>query len=246
MNDEPMEVERAKAFAAFTYRMSAMIDVGICLGRIVQVLAKDAPAPYDEFCRPISDRWLQKENEFLPFSAIMAERPDLFPEFYINTVQCGEIGGCLEISFADLTELLEDTLRLWSARGRPAEWITLLLSPDAREQGEWRELDAGRRRLVLYLFCKSLGMMLASGVPVIQACRTAAAFLPRKEREHFTNGLEDALQSGGRLSAFLGEVGFAPPFLLQMVSIGEESGSLDPVLVKAALVYHRELEIDST
>ncbi len=246
MTDKTVETSRVRALAVFTYQMSAMIDVGIRLANIMITLSKDAPAPYDEFCRHVPARWEQDDR--LPFSAIMEDRPELFPEFYIKTVKCGEYGGVLELSYGALAEIFETLLRLWTARGCPAAWIDLLLLPATSGKHQWAELDSTERKLVLYLFCKTLGAMLSSGVPIVTAGEIAAEFLPFKEREYFASGLMEALRPGGRLSLFLEEVGFAPPFLVRMVSIGEEAkeagaGTLDAVLEKCALVYQRELEI---
>jgi len=245
MKNEPMEVERAKALAVFTYQMSAMIDVGFCLGMIVETLSDAAPPPYDEFCRPISARWKQKENECLALSTIMEERPELFPDFYIKTIRCGEIGGVWH-HIGELAELLGDTLRIWSARGRPLEWIKLLLSPAAQQVQEWSQLDDGQRKLVLYLFCKSFGMMLSAGVPLARAGETAACFLPAKQRESFRADMaEYTVRREEQISSWLANTPYADAFLVRMVYDGETCGTLDSVMEKAALVYQRQLEIES-
>ena len=175
----------------------------------------------------------------------MEERPDLFPDFYIKTVKCGEYGGALELSYGDLTELLDDTLRMWAARGRPQEWIRLLLSPGSQGPSEWGEIETGQKKLILYLFCKSLALMLASGVPIILAVDAAAAFLPSRQREPFRADCGRRIREGERFSTLLTEAEFTDPFLVFMSKFGEECGNLDVVLQKVALVYQRELELES-
>lgn len=242
MLNDPAQIERAKALAVFTYQMLAMIEAGASLNTAMRTLGKDAPAPYDEFCDYVIERWAQDKH--LPFASIMDDRPQLFPEFYVKSIKCGEIAGALQESYRHLSELLGTVLRFWTVGGCPPEWVGLLVSPAAKDRSlQWSDLTAIEHKVVLLFFCKSLAIMLASGVPLVTAGATAAEFLPVKEREYLASGLMETLRPGGRLSLLLDEIGFAPPFLVSMVAIGEESQALEQILERCALVYQRQVEI---
>jgi len=235
--------DRAQALAVFTRRLSALADIGVRLGDCMVTLSKDGPAPYSEFAADLAARW-SREEPFVTLSDAMMERPDLFSPFYVNTVRWGEIGGILQDALGQLAELAEASLRVWTRSGKPSGWFWLLDPAHAAVPRDWSEIDARQQKLILMLWSRSLGLMLAAGVGFAMALKTAADLLPEAQRQWMNETTAETFKQNSKISDALAESGFIPPFLVTMMGIGEVAGNLDDVLEKAALAYEHELEIE--
>ena len=89
------------------------------------------------------------------------------------------------------------------------------------------------RHLILSRFAKVLGLLLMSGVPVIKAMEiTGEAVVNRAYRSFLQRVKEDLIQ-GGSLSAGLRNSPLFPPLLAHMIAVGEKSGELEQMLIKA-------------
>jgi general secretion pathway protein F len=102
------------------------------------------------------------------------------------------------------------------------------------------------QRLVLSRFAKVLGLLLASGVPIIKAIDiTSEAVVNREYRTVLVHAKETLIQ-GGSLSSALRESPLFPPLLTHMTSVGEKSGELDRMLVKAGNAFESEFNASVT
>lgn len=98
------------------------------------------------------------------------------------------------------------------------------------------------QRLILSRFAKVLGLLLMSGVPVIKAIEiTSEAIVNREYRFFLTEASEELIQ-GGSLSASLKKSPLFPPLLVHMVAVGEKSGELEKMLIKAGEAFEKEFE----
>ena len=91
-------------------------------------------------------------------------------------------------------------------------------------------------------FTRTLGTLLTSGVPILQAMETVAHAI---DNETFTDVIMKARQrvrEGDPIGEPLEKSGLFPPMVIQMISIGEETGSLDAMLSKVADFYESEVE----
>jgi general secretion pathway protein F len=86
-------------------------------------------------------------------------------------------------------------------------------------------------------FARTLGFLLEGGLPVLRALELSAKSMGNESLERKVNEAGKHVAEGARLSASL--EGF-PPVLLQLISTGERSGQLVPVLKKAADSYEEE------
>lgn len=84
------------------------------------------------------------------------------------------------------------------------------------------------------IFCRSLGIMLQSGVPINDACRHAAAVVASPGYREALGALENELKEGSSLVSALAAVPFIPKVALRMVALGEQTGSLALMLGRAA------------
>lgn len=91
-------------------------------------------------------------------------------------------------------------------------------------------------------FCGTLSLLIRSGLPVFQALSVA---IPTVENAVFVKELEVAKKEvleGTSLASSMKKVSFFPPFLTQMVSVGEEGGKLEGVLSEVANIYAQEID----
>jgi type IV pilus assembly protein PilC len=98
------------------------------------------------------------------------------------------------------------------------------------------------QKIALSRFCRNLGTMMASGVPILQALdivadTTGNIVLARAVRE-----VQDSVRRGEALAAPLANHPVFPPMVVQMMAVGEDTGALDSMLHKIAEFYDQEVE----
>ncbi len=102
------------------------------------------------------------------------------------------------------------------------------------------------QKLVLSRFARVLGLLLGSGVPVIRAMEiTSQAVVSRPYRLSLAEARSDLIE-GGRLSTTLSRSPLFPPLMVQMIGIGEQSGTLEEMLEKAGSAYEVEFNSATT
>ncbi len=92
-------------------------------------------------------------------------------------------------------------------------------------------------------FAATLGLLVSSGVPLLDALRIAGQVLSNLVMRNAASDAALAVQEGGSLNKALDQSGLFPPLLVQMVSIGEANGALAEQLGFAARNQQRELEL---
>jgi len=89
---------------------------------------------------------------------------------------------------------------------------------------------------------RTLGTMLSSGVPIMDAIRLAAAVSGNYFYEQLWLKVLDEVAAGKRIHETLRGHPLLPKVLVQMIAAGEDSGKLDVVLERVSTYYDRELE----
>ena len=98
------------------------------------------------------------------------------------------------------------------------------------------------RKLYVSRFARTAEMMLATGVPMLDSVKIAIEATNNTVVEaEYSKSLE-ILKGGKALSEALKDREYMLPLVPQMASIGEESGKIDEMLGKAAVVYENELD----
>jgi len=92
-------------------------------------------------------------------------------------------------------------------------------------------------------FASTLSILMASGVPLLEALRIAGEVLSNRILREDCADVAERVQAGGSLSRALGEHGRFPPMLVHMVASGESSGELEAMLKRSAQNQERELEV---
>lgn len=79
-------------------------------------------------------------------------------------------------------------------------------------------------------FCRVLGTLLSNGVPIVRSLTIASTAAGNRLLQRSIDGASENLQGGESLASPLRRSGYFPPAVVEMISIGEESNSLDTVL----------------
>lgn len=91
-------------------------------------------------------------------------------------------------------------------------------------------------------FARTLSTLLGSGVPVLSALETTAGVVDNEIIAEAVMNARTAIREGEEIAKPLQDSGQFPPMVVQMVSIGEETGALDQMLSKVADFYESEVE----
>ena len=91
-------------------------------------------------------------------------------------------------------------------------------------------------------FTRTMGTLLASGVPIIEALDITARTAGNKVIENSILGIIDSIKEGQTMTAPLSREKVFPPMVVSMIDIGEASGALDTMLNKIADFYDEEVD----
>ncbi len=124
-----------------------------------------------------------------------------------------------------------------------------LLSRDTGRRGVQKTLlktpmmGTALGRFALVRFCRMLGTLVGSGVPLITALKTAREAIGNEVLADTVSGAIDKVQRGQSLSRSLADCPLLfPNSVVEMVSVAEESGRLDAELVRLADAYEQQLD----
>ncbi len=90
-------------------------------------------------------------------------------------------------------------------------------------------------------FCRTLGMLLKSGVPLIQALNNAKEVIGNQVISTALGAVSKGAKEGKGIAGPLSEAKVLPPLALSMIKVGEDTGQLDGMLLKVAVVYEKSL-----
>jgi type II secretory pathway component PulF len=130
-----------------------------------------------------------------------------------------------------------------------AATLTVIVSRRSRV-GEWLDAVALRAPLTgklrrsanIACYCRTLGTLLSCGVVVTSAAETASGVVTSPAYRRETAVITKSLRAGTPLSKLFAGSSLIDAMTVQLASAGEESGSLDSMLVRAA--EHHEAEVE--
>jgi type IV pilus assembly protein PilC len=91
-------------------------------------------------------------------------------------------------------------------------------------------------------FARTLSTMFAAGVPLVEAMASVAGATGNIVYEEAVLRMKDEVATGQRLQRAMENVGLFPNMVVQMIAVGEESGSLDTMSGKVAEFYEAEVD----
>lgn len=98
------------------------------------------------------------------------------------------------------------------------------------------------RKATIARFSRTLATMFAAGVPLVEGMESVASASGNRVFEKAILQIRDDIATGQQLQMAMQHSGLFPNMVVQMVAIGEESGSLDKMLAKVADFYEREVD----
>ncbi|MBI4598336.1 MAG: type II secretion system F family protein [Candidatus Omnitrophica bacterium] len=98
-------------------------------------------------------------------------------------------------------------------------------------------------RLLISRFARTLGTLLASGVPILTGLETVRATVTNLVMDEALQDVERSLKVGETLSRPMELSGVFPPMVTRMIALGEETGQLDRMLMQIADNYEEEVEV---
>jgi general secretion pathway protein F len=97
-------------------------------------------------------------------------------------------------------------------------------------------------KLAMSRFTRTLGILLHSGVPLLDALEISRAVVNNTILSEAINTAKDAIREGADIAGPLKASGYFPPLVSHMISIGEKSGQLEDMLLRVADAYDNEVQ----
>lgn len=98
------------------------------------------------------------------------------------------------------------------------------------------------RKIAVARFSRNFANMIGAGVPILQALSIVGSTSGNYVIEMATKRIADSVKLGQSIAKPLAEETVFPPMVVQMMSVGEDSGSLEIMLNKIADFYDAEVE----
>ena len=139
-------------------------------------------------------------------------------------------GGWLVVALAALMLLYRLMMKRASVRRRRDAWllripgVSMLLTT----------IETAR-------FSRTLGMLLSGGVPALSAMLIANQSWSLTPLKEIGEQAREALREGESLASALQHGGYIPSMATQLLSVGEQSGQLDTMLLRIADHYEKEV-----
>ena len=100
------------------------------------------------------------------------------------------------------------------------------------------------KKVAVARFTRTLGTLIKSGVPIMQALETVASTAGNVVISEAVMLTRESIREGGHLSDPLKKSGIFPNMVTSMISVGEETGALDIMLSKIADFYDQEVDTE--
>ena len=98
------------------------------------------------------------------------------------------------------------------------------------------------RKVAVAKFTRTLGTMISSGVPILDALDIVAKSAGNKVVEAGIYHAREKISEGRNMADPLAESGVFPGMVVQMIAVGEATGALDQMLSKIADFYDDEVD----
>lgn len=126
-------------------------------------------------------------------------------------------------------------------------YVLMLRTPQGRQWFDLARLHLPvlgtmNRKVILGRSIRTLGTLLASDVPLLDALNLSAEVSGNCHYEKLWNRVRDEVTAGKRICDSLTGHPLVPPVLVQMIASGEEAGKLDDVLQRVSGYYEHEVE----
>ena len=99
------------------------------------------------------------------------------------------------------------------------------------------------RKIAVARFTRTLGTLLASGVPILDALDIVGKSAGNVVIERAINDTSNKIREGRTMAEPLAETKVFPSMVVQMIGVGEQTGAIDQMLNKIADFYEEEVDV---
>lgn len=97
------------------------------------------------------------------------------------------------------------------------------------------------RKMAISRFARTLSTLVKSGVPILAALEIVGKTSGNKVVEVAVRNVRDSIKEGESIAAPLAKAGVFPPLVVRMISVGEQTGSLEEMLSKISDFYDTDV-----
>ncbi len=97
-------------------------------------------------------------------------------------------------------------------------------------------------RINLARFCQTFAMVMKAGLPVTQGLTVVAGAVGNEYMSRLVLGMRAGIERGESITTTAGASGMFTPVVMQMLAVGEETGSIDELLAQSAGFYEQEVD----
>jgi type II secretory pathway component PulF len=97
-------------------------------------------------------------------------------------------------------------------------------------------------KIAMTRFAHTFGMLTRSGIPILDTLEITSATAGNVVICREVEGLRESVRGGTGLSQAIKQSGVFTPMVVQMISVGEESGKVDEMMGKVSQYYDLEVE----
>ncbi|MEW6696442.1 MAG: type II secretion system F family protein [Bacillota bacterium] len=98
-------------------------------------------------------------------------------------------------------------------------------------------------KIIIARFCRTLGTLLKGGVPIIQSLEVVKKSVGNTIITRAVTNAQESVRNGQELSKPIEACGIFPPMVIKMITVGEETGTLDTLLERVGVYYDKEVSI---
>jgi type IV pilus assembly protein PilC len=149
----------------------------------------------------------------------------------------------------NLSALLLDYWYAWAAAAvvLPLAVVLARRTESGRQAWDWLKINLPIlgpmfRKVVISRSIRTLGTLLSSGIPMLDALELSADVAGNYHYERLWRSVGQTVTEGRQVCQALAGSPLFPPMLVQMISAGEQTGKLGPVLERVSNYYDQEVE----
>jgi type IV pilus assembly protein PilC len=148
-----------------------------------------------------------------------------------------------------ISTLLLDYWYAWIVVGAllPVGFVYGRRTEQGRQLWDWVKINLPligpmTRKVVISRSIRTLGTMVGSGIPILDALQLSAEVSANYYYEQLWHHVSEEVETGKQICEALSGQPLFPPMLVQMISAGEQTGKLGQVLERVSTYYDQEVE----
>jgi len=140
----------------------------------------------------------------------------------------------------DLSVFVREQGWILAGIGIAAVWAFLYFKKRSRAMRHF--LDRMALKMSIARYARTLSTMFSAGVPLVEALESVAGATGNIVYEEGVLRMKDEVATGQRLQQSMENTDLFPNMVIQMIAVGEESGSLDEMSAKVADFYEEDVD----